>query len=68
MITKIKLYLAIGEQGSIGDFIVEAIEDPYNSCMNCCLRNVENCKEVFGSCEQEYRPDGRGVIFKEVKK
>lgn len=67
MIAKTKIYLAIGERGSIGDYIVEAIEDPFNSCMNCCLHKFEHCQGLFGQCEPEYRPDGKCVIFKEVK-
>lgn len=67
MIAKRILYLAIGERGSIGELTVEAIEDPYISCMNCSLRKFDDCQWLFGPCESEYRPDGRFVIFKEVK-
>lgn len=67
MIANTIIYLAIGERGSIGDLTVEAIEDPYDSCLNCSLRKFEGCLALFGPCESEYRPDGRCVIFKEVK-
>lgn len=67
MIANTILYLAIGERGSIGGYTVEAVEDPFDSCMNCCLHKFDDCQGLFGPCESPNRLDGRCVIFKEVK-
>lgn len=63
MILEGQAFLSVGETARLGDLRVRAIEDPFDSCLNCCLQPLANCQILFGECEEEYRPDHKCIIF-----
>lgn len=74
MITKLKskigqrMYLAVGEIGSVSNFKVRATCNPRSGdhCLGCCLYGIIGCESMFGSCMAELRPDNTSIIYKKI--